>query len=746
MGSADPSEAWPEGETQPPVELEIDRRIGPYRVLRELGHGGMGVVYLAARADDQYRKRVAIKVIPVGGTSYDAIRHFRRERQILASLEHPNIARLLDGGTTSDGAPYIVMEFVEGEAIDRYCHRHELALADRLRMFLVVCGAVAYAHRNLVVHRDLKPRNILVSGDGVPKLLDFGIATFLNPDLAGETAGPAAAFTAQYASPEQVQSLPVTTAADVYSLGVVLYELLTHRSPYRLKTRAPSEIFRAVCEQQPDLPSAAIHREPGTSPDADTPATSPSSEVFRLQRRLKGDLDTILMKALRKEPHQRYLSVEAFADDIGRFLDGKPVAARRPTLAYRTGKFLRRHWLPAAASAAVLVTLIAGAAVLALQAQRLERERDKSTRIAGFLTELFTVADPGRSRGSSVTAREILDEGVKKIDSTLADDPETRGELLGTMSEVYQGLGLSAESERLARQSLELRRATFGDASEITESGIVREAFALGRLGRVDEAVALLEPALARQQRTFGDEHLLTAAIKDRLGVSYTRLNRLDEAGAMLTDAVEVRTRLLGRGNETTLASLSNLAIWYQAKGRVDEAIALDREVLGLRRAGLGADHPMSILSLNNLAFRLGSLKRYDEARQLLQEGLTLAERTLGVSHPIYGTLVHSLGEIELSSGNLEAARQRLEHALRVYRLQPGHPDLGLLLYQLAEVAVRQSDSDKALDLLVEAVRARALGGDVKRLSRNPHLAPLLTHPRVEAVLANPAGPSSPPS
>ena len=190
----------------------------------------MGVVYLAARADDQYRKRVAIKVIPVGGTSHDAIRHFRRERQILASLEHPNIARLLDGGTTADGAPYIVMEFVEGEAIDRYCHRRELALADRLRMFLVVCGAVAYAHRNLVVHRDLKPRNILVSGDGVPKLLDFGIATFLNPDLAGETAGPAAAFTAQYASPEQVQSLPVTTAADVYSLGVVLDELLTHRA------------------------------------------------------------------------------------------------------------------------------------------------------------------------------------------------------------------------------------------------------------------------------------------------------------------------------------------------------------------------------------------------------------------------------------------------------------------------------------------------------------------------------------
>ena len=353
MGSGDRPDTWPEGETQPPVELEIDRRIGPYRVLRELGHGGMGVVYLAARADDQYRKRVAIKVIPIGGTSHDAIRHFRRERQILASLEHPNIARLLDGGTTSDGAPYIVMEFVEGEAIDRYCDRHELALADRLRMFQVVCGAVAYAHRNLVVHRDLKPRNILVSGDGVPKLLDFGIATFLNPDLAGETAGPAAAFTARYASPEQVQSLPVTTAADVYSLGVVLYELLTHRSPYKLKTRTPSEIFRAVCEQQPEPPSAAIRRDTAASPTDDTPATGPAgADVFRLQRRLKGDLDTILMKALRKEPHQRYLSVEAFADDLRCFLDGKPVAARRPTLAYRTQKFLRRRWLPVTAAAA----------------------------------------------------------------------------------------------------------------------------------------------------------------------------------------------------------------------------------------------------------------------------------------------------------------------------------------------------------------------------------------------------------
>ena len=514
MNNGAPSDGSPEAQTWENADAQTDWRIGAYRVLRELGHGGMGVVYLASRADDQYRKRVAIKVIPAGATSHETVRHFRRERQILASLDHPNIARLLDGGTTTDGSPYIVMEYVEGDAIDRYCDRHELSLVERLRMFLVVCGAVSHAHRNLVVHRDLKPRNILVTKDGDPKLLDFGIATVLNPELSGDSVGTRLAFTPEYASPEQIQNQSVSTAADVYSLGVVLYELLTRRSPYRLKTRTPSEIFQAVCEQQPDLPSAAAGRtgDAATADAATTtdPTTAPSRRTH-LQRRLKGDLDTILLKALRKEPHQRYLSVDAFADDLRLFLDGKPVTARRPTVAYRTRKFLRRHWLPATAALALALTLVVGSVALAVQARRLGQERDKSTRIAGFLTELFTVADPSRSRGDSVTAREILDEGVKKIDATLADDPMTRGDLLGTMSDVYEGLGLYAEAERLAGRAIDSAQR---DARRGARDRRRREIARAGVRGRTNSGDPLTRLRCSNrcstlQQRTLGRRPLL---------------------------------------------------------------------------------------------------------------------------------------------------------------------------------------------------------------------------------------------
>ncbi len=739
MDSGGPLDGSPEAQTHEDADSRIDWRIGAYRVLRELGHGGMGVVYLAARADDQYRKRVAIKVIPAGATSQETVRHFRRERQILASLEHPNIARLLDGGTTTDGAPYIVMEFVEGESIDRFCERHDLSLAERLRMFLVVCGAVSHAHRNLVVHRDLKPRNILVTQDGEPKLLDFGIATVLNSELSGDSVGTRLAFTPEYASPEQIQNQSVSTAADIYSLGVVLYELLTRRSPYRLKTRTPSEIFQAVCEQQPDLPSAAAGRtEAVATADAQTTGAPDKAPARRasVQRRLKGDLDTILLKALRKEPHQRYLSVEAFAEDLRRFLDGRPVAACRPTVAYRTGKFLRRHWLPTTAAAALALTLMIGSAALAVQARRLAQERDKSERIAGFLTELFNVADPSRSRGNSVTAREILDEGVKKIDATLASDPLTRGDLLGTMGHVYEGLGLYAEAERLGRQALTLHRATLGEAHETTQRETQALAFVLAQLGRPDEAIALLEPLLPVQRRSLGEDHALTLTSKHRLGVLYVRSKRLDDGERLLTQAVAARTRLLGRDDEATLESLNNLAILHHAQGRVDEALALDREVLGHRRRRLGADHPRTMGSLNNVAYRLGTLGRYDEARPLLEEALAVGERLWGVGHPNYGTLLHSLGEVELGAGNLDTATQRLEAALAIYRQQPGHRLLGLVLYQLAQIDARQGLSSRALDRLGDAVRAGAFRTGTDELAANPHLAPLAGDPRFRALLA----------
>src|SRR5688572_16500160 len=364
----------------------LERRIGPYRILRELGQGGMGVVYLAARADEQFRKRVALKVIRSGRASEEVVRHFKRERQILAGLDHPNIAKLLDGGTTDDGLPYFVMEYIEGEPLLAYCDSRKLSVAERLKLFQAICSAVQYAHRNLVVHRDIKPGNIVVAEDGSPRLLDFGIAKLLNPELAGEApTATAVVMTPTYASPEQASGGRITTATDVYSLGVVLYEMLTGHLPYRLLSRQPLEILKAISEQEPEKPSTAVGRtEDVTAPPEGaalhvTPERVSSTREGtpdRLQRRLRGDLDNILMLALRKEPPRRYASVEAFSDDIRRYLEGLPVNARQPTAGYRAGKFLQRHVAGVAASAVFIVLLIGFAVAMAMQSARVARERD----------------------------------------------------------------------------------------------------------------------------------------------------------------------------------------------------------------------------------------------------------------------------------------------------------------------------------------------------------------------------------
>src|SRR5262245_61348954 len=358
------------------------RRIGPYEVLSELGHGGMGVVYLATRADEQYQKRVALKLIRGGLDRDEVVRSFRRERQILAGLEHPNIARFLDGGTTEDGLPYFVMEYVEGRRLDEYCDARGLSTLERLKLFRAVCSAIEYAHRNLIVHRDLKPGNILVTAEGVPKLLDFGIAKITNAAVSatGETAtSTGLAMTPEYASPEQARAEAVTTSSDVYSLGVVLYELLTGQLPYRLKTRHPLNVLRAVCEEEPEKPSTAVGRtavmEATEAMTAGAP--KPVRDPERLRRRLKGDLDTIVLAALRKVPAQRYASVEACSEDIRRYIEGHPILAREPTFAYRAGKFLGRHWAAVGSAAAALLVVAGLLANHFAQAASIRRERDK---------------------------------------------------------------------------------------------------------------------------------------------------------------------------------------------------------------------------------------------------------------------------------------------------------------------------------------------------------------------------------
>jgi len=458
--------------TQSPAML--NRRIGAYQVVEQIGVGGMGEVYRAFRADDQYRKQVALKVVRAGQDSGFVINRFKNERQILASLDHANIARLLDGGTTEDGAPYFVMELIEGESIDQYCKNHKLQINERLGLFLQVCSAVQFAHQRLIIHRDIKPGNILVMAEGTPKLLDFGIAKILDVDAAvGQLEPTVTVFrmlTPAYSSPEQIKGETITTASDVYSLGVVLYELLTGYSPYRVTTRTTQELARLVCEFEPEKPSTAVLRKEIAGADSNLQTSSPLSGLHdvpaeKLSRGLRGDLDNIILMALRKEPQRRYASVEQFATDIRRHLDDLPVIARKDTVRYRTSKFITRHKAGVLAAASVAIILLVAlvvtfreariareqAALAREQRARAERRFNDVRKLANSL--MFEIHDSIKNLPGATMARELLvKRALEYLDSLSQEsaDPALQQEIAAAYERIgdvqgYNGMANLAD-------------------------------------------------------------------------------------------------------------------------------------------------------------------------------------------------------------------------------------------------------------------------------------------------------------
>jgi len=430
-------------------------RIGSYKVIREIGRGGMGTVYLAARADDEFRKHVAIKVITAGFDHETIIQRFKNERQILAGLDHPNIARLLDGGTTEGGAPYFVMEYIEGPTIRDYCDTHRLKTVERLKLFRDVCSAVHFAHQNLIVHRDIKPANILVTENGTPKLLDFGVAKLLSPNASEVTEATSRVMTPEYASPEQARGDTITTESDVYSLGVLLYELLTGHRPYRVSSRSMMEIIEAICEQDPAKPSTAILRtdtSPGAGGNTEVTVTPEAvskardSEPHRLRRELEGDLDNIVLKAMRKEPQRRYASVEQFSEDIRRYFEHLPVIARQDTVSYRTGKFIARHKAGAAALLLIAFTLLSATIVTAWQARVARRESAKAERRFKDVRNLtnsflFDFHDAIADLNGAIKAREMVVKKAQEYLDSLAQEAGEDHELLWELSTAYLRLG-----------------------------------------------------------------------------------------------------------------------------------------------------------------------------------------------------------------------------------------------------------------------------------------------------------------
>jgi serine/threonine protein kinase/tetratricopeptide (TPR) repeat protein len=711
----------------------IGLRVGVYEIVEEIGSGGMGEVYRAFRADDQYRKQVAIKLVRAGQDSKTVVQRFKNERQILASLDHPNIARLLDGGTTEGGLPYFVMELIEGFPIDQHCDDHKLSISERLQLFSQVCSAVQYAHQHTIIHRDIKPGNILVTSDGVPKLLDFGIAKILDAAAIGAQLQPTLtifrALTPGYASPEQLKGATITTASDIYSLGVVLYVLLTGRSPYRLTQHTAEEVTRNVCEVEPEKPNAVVRRAISEDLDCISSADiarSREGSIENLSHRLRGDLDEIVLMALRKEPQRRYASVEQFSQDIRRHLEDLPVLARRDTVRYRTSKFLTRHKAGVAAAAAVFLTLLLGMAVTVREAG-IARQQAEVARIQRVRAErrfndvrnlsnslLFEIHDSIQNLPGATAARKVLvDRAVQYLDSLAqeaAGDPGLQREVASS----YERLG-DVQGKPLA--------ASLGD-----------DAAALQSYNRA----AMLREELARTNKNADDA--ISLAKIHRL-IANAAVESGDISGALehAKKAVTVATAISGSTTRSNLAAASELALDYLALGCVESGGGFNSAGLSDPLAALrDFDQALTIVSQllksnpdnESLAYenaglyeRIGGLQgmhgRRPEGLQNLNIALSIfrriGARNGNASRSIQGgvaAIASLIGEIQLMDGRFQPALLNFQEELATYKsfaerdpqdLQ-ARVDLGGAYYDVGDVLVKMGRFKDGLPMIRRAI------------------------------------------
>jgi serine/threonine-protein kinase len=642
------------------------RMVGAYRLLGPLGEGGMGTVHLAERADGQFEQQVAIKLLRHGLHSPEAQRRFLLERQILARLEHPAIARLLDGGVTEHGVPFFVMERVEGSPVTTHCRERQLGIADRLRLFLEICDAAQYAHRNLIVHRDLKPSNILVDSAGHVKLLDFGIAKLLadSDDTVPVEATRTLlqALTPEYAAPEQVRGDAITTATDVYSLGVLLYELLTGERPYRVPRGTNVELERAILEQEPARPSAR---------DA----------------RLRGDLDWIVLKALQKEPERRYASPEALATDLRRHLAGLPVSARADTLAYRARKFVRRHRLGVVAAGLLLLSLVGGLVGTSWQARRAQREARKAEAVKEFMKSLFAASDPAEAQGKERTARQLLDDGAKRIETELADQPEVQSEVARMIAATYHGLGEYDRALPLLQADLERRRRLDGPRSIAAAETVTQLADLHYDQGHIAEAGPLYEQALAIR-REHGERSPEVAELLWDLGG--IKRNSDDLAGAEQVDTQALQLYIETKGADSKEATWvrESLAIIYAQAGRAGEAVALEQPVAAWRETHDGPDHPTTLIARYNLTTFLLRVGRLAEAAPIIEDVVERQRRVLGPRHDRLAGSLRTLARIRDAAGQSEEALPPIAEAIGIHREKfgPGHLQVAIDLLNQATI------------------------------------------------------------
>lgn len=674
------------------------RTLGSWRVVDRLGEGGMGAVYLAERADGAYEARAALKIVRGGLPDSRIIDRFRAERQILAGLSHPGVAKLLDGGATDDGTPYLVMELVEGLPVTEWCEKRHLSIEERLRLFVQICDAVGHAHAALIAHRDLKPSNILVTSDGEPKLLDFGIAKLMEEieDGGDGVTGSYPIMTPAYASPERISGARSGVAADIYSLGVILYQLLSGRLPIETGGLTPAQLMSKVTQDVPPLVSSVVE-----------------DDVSR--RRLSGDLDAIVSTALRKEPAERYPSVEALADDVRLHLGRLPIRARRDDWRYRTGKLLRRNAGVVSGGLLLVLLGITFGVNAVFQARAVARERDRAEaqrvaaeQVSGFLEGLFTEADPNQATASDLTARQLLDRGADRILAELDADPGIQASLALVMGRVFRAIGEYEAAEPLLDSALALRaRSTAAEASDLADAYVERGALAYD-VGDYESAVDLHRRAVAALEEGAPDDLLRIASSHDWLASSLMELGRMDEAEPHARFAVETY-RTVDPGPNAELASaLSSFTDVLRTRGEISEALAVAEEALSMTRTVYGDDHPEVAHALNQMASTLRQAGRPEEAIPLVEEGLAIRRRAFDGPHvevaASLGNLANMLSSVERMDEALVSRQASVDMLREIF---PGdHPYLAASTNSLASLLAQMGRSGEAEAVYEESLRA----------------------------------------
>jgi len=735
--------------------------IGPYRLTQVLGHGGAGTVYLGERADRQYSAQVAVKVVEGAALNAEIGRRFKAERQILASLNHQNIARLIDAGETQDGYPYLVMEYVHGEPIDKYCDRKKLNVEERIDLMLKVCGAIQYAHQNLIVHRDIKPGNILVMPDGTPKLLDFGIAKLLDTSDAAAamalTRMNDRVLTPEYASPEQILGQTITTASDVYSLGMVLFELLTGLRPYKISTSSQLELERTICVIDSSRASTVVRQaltrvasETPHSRDIYTIAESRQITPMRLRARLNGDLDAILARALRKEAVHRYNSVEQFSDDLRRHLAREPVQARQGNWAYYMQRFARRHTFGVAAGTGFVVLITAALVVVSMQSKRIAEERDAANRerqtseaVASFMTNVFDAADPFSVQDKEVTAKELLDNAAERIRNDLNQEPAVKARLLEQIGRSYEhqgyaqlGVGLLEESLKIKEQqlgtndpslaatlqylgnlqldqgSLDSSRASFKRARSILQLNSLENSAAYATLlsdsgklelnaNNLEVAASLLNEAIPLLQATFAKDHTLVGTALTRLARVRIWHRNFQDAEPLAREAVRIQSSRLPELHPESVLAISALGESLLGQGKASEAAPYIEKALENSTRIYGSDSSRLTFNLQLIIDLRRAQNRLPEAAQFAQDALDVSLRRYGDNNQYTAYTRTTLGIIEWQLGNYAKAESELRRAIEIYgnSLPPTHAYVTAAEYYLAEALLAQRKYDETIAL-----------------------------------------------